>query len=213
MKAFFADQSKIEVLEPFNGLLLHWKVKSAMDDGAIAVVPDMSLNPFHAEIALWSASDPKNYKWRIIDRDAECLENVLVEAGDFGLPENGPDLHIRDLDGKPVYFRNNNRPRARYLYFNLCVVVLKLAWKQENPADPEAVLKDQLGKGVWATLDKYMSRGFLHALAAEVGHDTAVFGDVEPEPAGILGISKMIQEQKARMSQTQDEEEDEPGGE
>jgi hypothetical protein len=155
-----------------------------MDDGAITVVPDIAHDPTPAQVQLFNASEPKNYRWRIMDKDAAVLDEPICEAGD---EDSENDLFVRDLDGKRLHFKNDARPRARYLYFLFCVAVLKRAWKHEHRNVPDAVLKSQLGKGVWATLGGYMSKGFLSALATEIGHDTSVFGkDVEPDPVGIL---------------------------
>ena len=87
---------------------------------------------------------------------------------------DGVDMNmtIRDLGGKRLFFRNDMRPRARYLYFLFVVAQLKLAWRHEYRNNPANVLKKQLGKGFWATKGRYLKRAFLLAIAEEIGHDT-----------------------------------------
>ncbi|OIW30880.1 hypothetical protein CONLIGDRAFT_679634 [Coniochaeta ligniaria NRRL 30616] len=81
--------------------------------------------------------------------------------------------------------------------------------KKKQTIAPEAVLKSQLGKGVWATLGRYMSKSFLAALAGEVGHDTSVFEeDVKPDFTGLVGLGKLFQVQRAEGEEESEEDED-----
>jgi hypothetical protein len=73
-----------------------------------------------------------------------------------------------DLDGQPVAFRSNQRPRARYLYFYYVVSVLGRSWNENKHWD---LFKKELGKKVWATPGRYLKKNMLLGFASEVGHD------------------------------------------
>jgi hypothetical protein len=49
----------------------------ALDDGAIAIVPDLPNNPTTQQVSDWERDEPKEYRWRIIDEGAESLETVI----------------------------------------------------------------------------------------------------------------------------------------
>ncbi|KAF2403286.1 hypothetical protein EJ06DRAFT_472629 [Trichodelitschia bisporula] len=102
--AFFGENA-------WNGLLLSKAVETALDEGAILPVPDIREGPSTEDVAKWEAKEPKNYRWRVLDEDAECLDAILIP------PDSGSQkMSVRDLNGRPLPFKNNNRPRARYLY-------------------------------------------------------------------------------------------------
>lgn len=129
-------------------------------------------------------------------------------------------MTIQDLDGRRLSFKNDNRPRARYLYFLFVVAQLKMAWRHEYRKDPAKKLKPQLGKGFWATRGRYLNRALLLALAEEIGHDTSFPENIPPLPGtdydtqpqrdeddgetGLIAIAKIIAAQRRG-----DEEEEE----
>ncbi|KAI0843672.1 hypothetical protein F5Y06DRAFT_8842 [Hypoxylon sp. FL0890] len=205
--ALFGANVQGELDTPYNGLLLDSDVEKAMDDGAIAIVPNISDDPSTEEVAIWEDSQPKNYKWRIMDPEAGILDETLKAP----TKDSPKAMTIRDLDGRQLSFKNDMRPRARYLYFLFAVAQLRLAWRHEYRKDPSQVLAKQLGKGFWATKGRYLERSFLLALAEEIGHDTniqenipmAAGDDNDADDTGIVGIAKLLQ------SPREDEEEDE----
>ncbi|KAI0165372.1 hypothetical protein GGR52DRAFT_575464 [Hypoxylon sp. FL1284] len=209
LKAFFKDSVEGELATPKNGLLLHQVVKTAMDDGAIAIVPDIADNPSIEEVAAWENSDVKDYKWRIIDPEADVLDDPLNFSADE------PEMTVRDLENRTLIFNNSMRPRARYLYFLFAVAQLKLAWRQEYRQYPEAVLGKQLGKGFWATKGRYLKRSFLLTLADEIGHDTEFAENVPIEPGddadsdvGVLSLARLFQSPEEEEEENEDEDED-----
>ncbi|GAB1317032.1 HNH nuclease domain-containing protein [Madurella fahalii] len=218
--SLFGEDVEGELMTARNGLLLQPDVESALDDGAIAIVPDLPDDPTTEQVADWERKEPKNYRWRIIDEDAESLETVIALESQ-GAPKN---MTVRDLDGLKLSFKNDNRPRARYLYFLFVVAQLKMAWRHEYRKDPAKKLKPQLGKGFWATRGRYLNRGLLLALAEEIGHDTSFPENIPPLPgtdhdtqpqrdedgdgeAGLIAIAKIIAAQR-RGDEEEDEEEE-----
>jgi hypothetical protein len=71
------------------------------------------------------------------------------------------------LDGAKVEFRNNYRPRARYLYFHFCVQILRLTWGYRRK-DAE-ILKKELGRVFWGTPGRYLPKNMLQAFVNELG--------------------------------------------
>lgn len=65
--------------------------------------------------------------------------------------------------------RSPFRPRARYLYFNYCVQILRYAWSHPGQSSPP--LKDGLGKPFWGTIGKYVHRNFIRGMIDECGHE------------------------------------------
>ncbi|KAI0152697.1 hypothetical protein GGR57DRAFT_513596 [Xylariaceae sp. FL1272] len=214
--AIFGANVKGELSTPYNGLLLSPTVETAMDDGAIAAVPDIADDPSPKEVKIWENTEPKNYKWRVMDPESEALD-WLVIAPSASYP-NG--LRVRQLDGRQLSFKNENRPRARYLYFLFVVAQLRQAWRHDFRQDPSKVLKNQLGKGFWATKGRYLQRGFLLSMADEIGHDTNFKENIPMIPsddndddetgdAGVIGIAKMFQYGVNDEDEDEDVDEDE----
>ncbi|KAM7189038.1 hypothetical protein V8F20_010341 [Naviculisporaceae sp. PSN 640] len=218
--SLFGEDVEGELMTARNGLLLQSDVESALDDGTIAIVPDLPDDPTAEQVAIWERDEPKNYRWRIIDEDALSLE-TMVALKSQGASD---DMTIRDLDGRRLSFKNDNRPRARYLYFLFVVAQLKMAWRHEYRTDPTKKLKPQLGKGFWATRGRYLNRALLLALAEEIGHDTSFPENIPPLPgtdrdtqpqegeedtgeAGLIAISKIIAAQRRRNEEEEEEEE------
>ncbi|KAK0720913.1 hypothetical protein B0H67DRAFT_644110 [Lasiosphaeris hirsuta] len=214
--SLFGEDVEGELMTARNGLLLQSVIESALDDGAIAIVPGLPDDPTTEQVAIWERDEPKNYRWRIIDEDAELLEAIIALKSQ-GASE---DMTIRDLDGRRLSFKNDNRPRARYLYFLFVVAQLKMAWRHEYWADPAKKLKPQLGEGFWVTRGRYLNRALLLALAEEIGHNTSFPENMPPCPGtddaskdeedagetGLVVIAKIIAAQK-RGDEEEDEEE------
>lgn len=168
-----------EDVEARNGLLLQKDVGSALDDGAIAIIPDLLGDASSEDVALWEENDPKDYRWEVIDDEAESLDTTIILKSQ-GAPK---DITIRDLDGQMLSFKNDHRPIPRYLCFLYVVAQLKMAWRHEYRQDPARKPKPQLVvKGFWATRGRYPNRALLLALAEEIGHDTSFPKNIPPLP-------------------------------
>jgi hypothetical protein len=221
------------LIQPHNGLLLETTVASALASGTIAIVPDLPDEPTAEQIAQWEQNEPKNYRWQIIDEEAEVLDELIdrIPANHLaaGIPPRDVCLDIRDLDGKRISFRNDNRPRARYLHLLFVVAQLKRAWRrqqfQNDPAATEDLTADlkelHLGppKGSfpwWATGGRYLNGALMAALAEEIGNIP-----FQPMPGanresrkdwelGLLAIAKVIAAQPREYEDDyESEEEDE----
>ncbi|KAI1455515.1 hypothetical protein F4805DRAFT_435782 [Annulohypoxylon moriforme] len=190
--ALFGTNVEGELDAPYNGLLLDTAVKEAMDDGAIAIVP------LTEDLAIWENMEPKEFKWRIMDPEAEILDRIIRLA-----TETLPELSIRDLDGQKLAFKNDMRPKTEYVYFTFAIAQLRLAWRHEyrKGPNPNEELPKQLGKGCWVAKTRYLQRPFLLALAKEIGRNTGLTDDIIEAPGededvdetGIFGIAKWLQ--------------------
>ncbi|KAI1778049.1 hypothetical protein F4818DRAFT_438226 [Hypoxylon cercidicola] len=60
-----------------HDLLLTMDVKTAMDDGAITIAPNLPDDPSAQEVDIWESTGPKDYKWIIADPEAEILDDPL----------------------------------------------------------------------------------------------------------------------------------------
>ncbi|KAI1175014.1 hypothetical protein F4777DRAFT_598860 [Nemania sp. FL0916] len=196
--ALFGEGFKEELNSPYNGLILENVVEKAMDYGTIVAVPNLPDNPTNEKIETWEKVEPKNYKWKIIDPDSDLLDEVVdFRLGDTTYTEI---TTVRDLEGRQLSFKNDMRPRARYLYYVFVVAQLRLAWRHEYRNDPSRV---QLG--MWPTRGRYLAKSFLLALANEIGHDTDFVENVsvapapgdheeeEPDDTGLIGIAQYLQ--------------------
>lgn len=79
----------------------------------IAIVPNLENDTSSEAVSTWEKSEPKSYKWRIIDNKAEALDEGLPR---LDINCNKPDglATVRDLDGRPLAFKTDFRPRARH---------------------------------------------------------------------------------------------------
>ncbi|KAI9765070.1 MAG: hypothetical protein M1839_005617 [Geoglossum umbratile] len=159
MNSIFGPTNPPELFSALNGLIVSSVVESVFDKGFLVIVPRISNNPSIAELLQWNESNPKEYKIRIIDLDNPTTHNTI---------QPGSEQTWKDLDSKPVEFRNEFRPRARYLYFHYCMQMLRLSWKQSRRGE---VLKKELGGKFWGTPGRYLPRNMLLAFVEEMGHE------------------------------------------
>lgn len=122
MSAIFGTEHS-ELFHPRNGILIHNEIESKFEIGLFAIVPDIPDDPAIEQVIQWQEQEPKEYKLKIIDRDPAKLNKVIPELG---------ETTWGDLDGKKLEFRSEFRPRARYLYWNFCLQILRLAFKERH---------------------------------------------------------------------------------
>lgn len=159
MDAIFGVAESPELFSPLNGMLVSQTVEEIIDKGFLVIVPRVPDDPTSAQISLWNSSNPKEYKMRIIDRDqARYKQRISRQI----------DKTWQELDGSDVEFRNNFRPRARYVYFHYCIQMLRYAWREKKSGQS---LKKQLEKAYWGTPGRYLPRNMLMAFVEEMGHE------------------------------------------
>ncbi|KHE81739.1 hypothetical protein GE21DRAFT_5093 [Neurospora crassa] len=76
LSALFQGSTPPNPFSPDNGLLLPRPVAQALDHGALAIVPNIDDEAYDSPEALtkWREHEPKEYKWIVIDEQADCLD-------------------------------------------------------------------------------------------------------------------------------------------
>ncbi|RJE20901.1 hypothetical protein PHISCL_06769 [Aspergillus sclerotialis] len=158
MDAIFGQCEEPELFSPKNGLLISKNVEAKFESGLFVIVPDLPEEPTAEMITRWQQDEPREYKLKIIERDSAKLNRPVV------------DLNItwKELDGKRLEFRNNFRPRSRYLYYHYCLQILRLAYTERFKG--EIIRETKLEKPFWGSPGKYVKRNMLLAFVEEVGH-------------------------------------------
>jgi HNH endonuclease len=146
------------LMHPGNGLLLHHLLEKAMDKARIAIVPADETNP--------SARDLKVV---VFDRD---IFNI----------KSGLSFPWSELDGRRLEFKNDNRPRLRYLYFTFLMSMFRrrrfecTGWKSD--------LTRYLGGKMWASPGNWIRGSSIRAIARRIAHETNLeaFADTHDLP-------------------------------
>jgi hypothetical protein len=163
MVALFGKSSKNEMFSPKNGLILANQVEGLFESGLFVIVLDIE-DETQNSIEKWNKQSPKEYKLRLINPQHNNAQYrvMLDKEGTWS-----------DWDGRKLKFRNNFRPRARYLYFHYCCQMLRYAWssnKYKPAADKPTPLRHGLKKHFWGPPGRYLPRTMLMALVDEMGH-------------------------------------------
>ena len=184
MNAIFGPMNPPELMSPLNGLMVCSEIEDRLDKGFFAIVPRLPDNPNNEATIAWTNSQPKEYKIRILNFQHPDIDKIVhpqVQA---------EELTWRKLDGANVEFRNDFRPRARYLYFHFCLQVLRLSWSHQQKN--ATTLKKELGRVYWGTRGRYLPRNMLKAFVEELGHeyDALLEGAVEDEEDADVNVGE-----------------------
>ena len=111
------DESKPEINEIRNGLILSMWAEKRISDGDIVIIPLVSDNTSKEEISKWAASDLKEYMIRIVKM--RSTDRTLWLQCDNAQRRWG------ELDGAQVQFKSDHGPRSRYLFWQYCQTTLR----------------------------------------------------------------------------------------
>ena len=140
-----------------NGLSLQTKIEEAFDNCWVAIVPLDSV-----------ASTPT--EWKIVLLNPEIKDKMFFQ--DLGQRTDRRDWRWRDIDGRKLTFRNDNRPARRFLYMGYT-----LAWLHAEDKEWAGFKKKVPPGQVWASPNK--PNGYLrNSILRELGKRT---GDTLPE--------------------------------
>ncbi|KAI2463858.1 hypothetical protein F4781DRAFT_436976 [Annulohypoxylon bovei var. microspora] len=67
------------------------------------IVPNLPDDPSTQEVAIWESIGPKDYKWRILDPEAEILDEPLEVVPEI----SSSAMTIRDLDERQLSFKSD----------------------------------------------------------------------------------------------------------
>ena len=216
MDAIFGPMDSPELFSPLNGLILCQEIEDLFDKGFFAIVPRLPDDPSQADISVWNHLDPKEYKIRILNFQHQNIDQFIHPL------VREENLTWRSLDGANVEFRNDFRPRARYLYFHFCLQILRLSWGHQHK--DAGALKKELGRAFWGMPGRYLPRNMLRAFVDELGHEYeallegAMEDEIDVDVAGVdnedseILLATAVDQVKASArgdTDTEDEDEDE----
>ena len=189
MEAIFgrSESGKSELFKAENGILWSDLAEERFEGGHFVIVPDIVDQPTQQQVDTWEASDPKEYKIRVLNLKHPKMEEFIGET----------NKTWADLDNDRLEFLTNFRPRARYLYFAYCAAMLRHSYAgkhyEVSGAEPR--------KRFWGTPGRYMLEGMLLGFVEEMGHQykhllEGAIKEDEPvvDPTAIAAANAHIQE-------------------
>ena len=212
-----------ELMEPENGLMMCEDAVKKIADGGIVLVPDVPNDASAEELGTWTNAAVKEYKLRVLCPASKSMQEVLPFIS--SVKEDKTDRpRWYSLEGKRVECRSDHRPRARYLYWQFAVALLRQAWQTNHRANNPVAA--EFGKQFWGTKGSWIKRKYLLAFTEYLGHavewDNLLEAATEPEneeddkpdPAGLVLASTQITSMRKRTAEgweneEEDEEEDE----
>lgn len=212
-------KGRSEMFEPENGLLISKVAEKNISLGFMAIVPNIPDGPTKEEQAEWNDAKIKSYKIEVI--------NVKAKGAQLRMPplwndSDGNRLHWSSQHGKVLQFKNDFRPRARYLWWQWAISHLRKIW--QDLSEHQVPEFKQHNQPYWGTVGSYVRSGPLSALAEEMGAnfdnlmDAAMSPEDEAEGGREVGIDDGIGAlltAEYQLTQTRpgddEEEEDVPG--
>ena len=152
-----SDGGHSELFKAENGILWSSEAEERFEAGHFVVVPDVPDLPTEQQLDTWEASDPKEYKIRVLNPSHPSMERKVYRRG----------MTWAALDNERLQFQTSFRPRARYLYFAYCVAMLRRSFGGKHLE----VSRAELRKRFWGTPGKYMLEGMLLGFVEEMGHE------------------------------------------
>ncbi|QDS70926.1 hypothetical protein FKW77_006679 [Venturia effusa] len=208
MSAIFGEDANGELFSYNNGLMLHQNVEKYFEKGLFCIVPKINDPRDVAEVQKWDQDLVKEYMVRIIDNKHPYIDQ---EVASFC------GKTWRQMDGMKLRFRNNERPRARYLYFHMVCMLLQHTWNKDKKGAVPATMKDQLGNVFWGSRGKYMKQSMILAFIDQMGHDydqllenaTPDKQQEEEEIALAVASDLLLSAAKHDLGETEEEEDEE----
>ena len=206
------DENREELFEPENGMMMCVDAEKRIENGWMVLVPDVPDDATTAQLNAWSNAKLKEYKLRVLCPEKADMKRWL----DISETSNW-----NDLDGQRVQFNSDHRPRARYLYWQFAVALLRKAWQMvhrtNNPIIPG------LGKQYWGGGGPWIKRKYLSAFTEYLGHEVDWENlleaaaepekeeDNEPDPGGLVVAVEQIRKTSLKLAKGWYEEEHEEG--
>ncbi|KAI4131439.1 MAG: hypothetical protein LQ347_002978 [Umbilicaria vellea] len=149
MNLIFGPEAEEDLFGVRNGMIISAPIKAKFDKFQVVIVPAQPRTEAHAV-------------------DDWVLRTVNHQIDDYKVHEIGKTF--KEIDGRPLVFRSNARPAARYLYFHYVVSMLLAKSDRNRKTGVISIASEDI---VWATPGKYLRQNMLAALIRE-------FGDVDP---------------------------------
>ena len=209
-----------ELFEPENGIMMSVDAEKRIANGCIVLVPDVPNDATAMVYDEWTRAKIKNYKLRVLRPTDKSMKTAL--PGSRMNEEFGKDRRYwHELDGQQVKFRTDFRPRARYLYWQFAVSLLRKAWQTQHRENNP--LTEEFGKQFWGTRGKWIKKKHLLGFAEYLGHavewenlmEAAIEPDNEedkrPDAGGVIVACNQLREVRRNTAKgwKHDEEEEE----
>ena len=150
------EGGRSELLRAENGILWSTPAEERFEGGHFVIVPDIVDQPTQQDVDTWEASDPREYKTRVLNPGDVSMKRLIP----------GTDKLWADLDNERMKFKTNFRPRPRYIYFAYCAAMLRRSLADKHIETSRAELR----KKFWGS-PGYMREGMLLGFVEEMGHD------------------------------------------
>ena len=156
-----------------NCILMYRSVEKAFDNGSFVLMPvDAKETPIR--------------RWKVQVTNLAALDADLAK------------VHLKDLDGKELVFKNDNRPASRFLYYHFVVTLLRN--KRDRQQGWERYLVELPTGRPFATIGRNLRESMLLALAK-------MAGDLDPlEEARLLGGEGETFVEAEKLSEVEEEE-------
>ncbi|KAL8661211.1 MAG: hypothetical protein Q9202_005813 [Teloschistes flavicans] len=204
---FGRPDGKDELMSIENGLIMSCEAEKRLANGWMVLIPDLPETASTEQLDAWAVSEPKAYKIRVLDSKPKEMTMFLPVGCALHQP-SGRRRCWWELDNQSVQFSSRHRPRARYLYWQFAVALLRQAYQSRHPeANPVAA---EFGKRFcWGTGGQWIRRKYLLGFGEVLGYGfpwenlleaaTDGEGDCEADPAGVLQASKQIDWVREKM--------------
>lgn len=149
MNQIFGIEADEDLYGVRNGMIIAPTIEAKFDRFQVVIVPAKPRT---------EANPVDDWVLRIVDHQID----------DYKVHEIGKTF--KELDGRPLVFRSNARPAARYLYFHYVVSMLLAKSNRSRKTGVMGIASKDI---VWATPGKYIRQNMLAALIRG-------FGDVDP---------------------------------
>ena len=220
------DEDRAELFEPENGLMMCDEAEKRIANGWKVLVPDVPVDASAGELDAWAQLKVKGYKLRVLCPDNRLMRQVVSSISASNEPQ-GKQRLWRELDGQQVQFTSNHRPRARYLYWQFAISLLRQAWQTDHrKSNPVAA---EIGKPFWSTRGRWIKRKYLLGFPEYLGHavewnnllEAAILtedDDDKPDPGGLVLASEKLRVTRKKLAKgwvkkdedgDEDEDEDE----
>ena len=158
-----------------NGILWSIGAEKRFQEGHFVIVPDIPThhpNPTQQqEVENWEASDPKEYKIRVLDPTHTLMTAKFLMT----------DTTWADLDGQRLHFKTDFRPRAQYLYFTYCAAMLR-RWLMDKHREASSA-------DIWGVPGRYMPKAMLMGFVEHMGreYEFLLKGAIEDDDGVVTG--------------------------
>ena len=219
MDNFFGREreNKPEMFEIENGMIISTDAEDKISSGQMALVPGVREDASNDEIDDWRESHPRPYKIHIFNPDSKEMNKIVPPFFGVDMTTRRQGQTWADLHGQNVEFRSDHRPRARYLYWQWMINMLKAVMQVNHRVDNP--MPKEFGKRFWGTGGKWIKKKYLLGLAEYAGHafewDNLLEAAQEPEkkednePDSAAAIVGAVQMRGGFLEELRDEDEDE----